>query len=131
MGKIVGIILLGGVAFVVLQQNRVIEWKNQATEKVNAAAKQNRLANEAAARLADLETLLNDPILQKNAPLKDKVTSALNGAQSALNEIQRTANQNDLGATISKLINKVLPGEDPQPTWLPPGMKLCPVDEQE
>ena len=126
MIRFFGIALLIGAAFVFFNRDKVTEFKRNAIETVNPAAKEKRLMDEIGANLNKLDALLAD----KNAKpetLKE-IASTINNAKQTLAELQQTNEKLDLGANLSNLIQKIVPlAEKASPTWLPPG-KECPTN---
>ena len=126
MVRILGIAILIGAALVFFNHDKVTEFKRNAIEAVNPAAKEKRLMREIEANLNKLDAILTD----KNSSLDrwKQIASTISSTKQTLTELQRTNEKLDLGANLSNLIQKIVPlTEKASPTWAPPA-KECPLN---
>lgn len=128
MAKILGVALLIGTVFLILNRDKIQEFKRNAIETINPAAKEKRLMGEIQDNINELDILLNTKNPLSSPEQAKKIASALNQTKQTLSELQQTNEKLDLGANLSHLIQKLIPLEDkPSPTWLPP-IKECPTN---
>ena len=120
MGKLIGVTILIAAALIILNRQKVEDYKQKIIETVNPAAKERRLLGELENSLAVLEKLsLAD---------KQKVSATLSNARSTLQELRDTNQKADLGANLSNLIQKIVPFDlKPSPTWLPSSKECKPI----
>lgn len=131
MGKIIGAVLLIGSALVFLNRQKIEEYKQKIIEVINPAAKERRLLGELETNLDQLDSSLTNlavggkSLVEAESDQK-KLNTAIANARSTLQELKETNKKNDLGASVSSLIQKIIPlSSKPSPTWLPPGQE-CP-----
>lgn len=121
MAKILGVALLIGTVFFILNRDKIQEFKRNAIETINPAAKEKRLMGEIQGNINELDTLLHTKNPLSTSEQAKKIGALLNNAKQTLSELQQTNEKLDLGANLSHLIQKLIPLEDkPSPTWLPP-----------
>lgn len=109
-------------------RQKIENFKQKIIETVNPAVKERRLLGELETELNQLDYFLNNPtaVNQKSLGGSDeqKTVLAINKARSALAELKETNKKNDLGASVSNLIQKIIPlNVQPSPTWLPSGQE--------
>ena len=126
MGKLVGFSILILAVLILVNKEKVADYKRRIIETVNPAAKEKRLITELESSLNELDSLLSGKISgqigKEGESVKTKVS--INNAKKVLEELREASRQNDLGANLSNLINKFIPLESkPSPTWLPPGQE--------
>ena len=126
MAKLIGFSILVIAALILINKERVADYKRKIIETVNPAAKEKRFIAELETSLKELDSLLSGKISGQTGEegISVKTKTALNNAKKALEELQEASHQNDLGANLSNLIQKFVPlGSEPSPTWLPPGQE--------
>lgn len=108
----------------------VKNWKQKSLEFFNPAVKEKRLLGNLNDQIAELNKVLNNTGLSEKERNK-KIGSILENAQSVVSEIEDLNEKGDLTATVTNLIQKILPkskeNASPDPTWVPPG--LIPITE--
>ncbi|HEY4484438.1 MAG TPA: hypothetical protein VI978_01810 [Candidatus Paceibacterota bacterium] len=121
MAKLIGFTLLIAAVLVVLNREKVENFKQSIIETVNPAVKEKRLIGELKNNLESLDALLSDKSTASKDEKIKKANIAISDAQKTLEELQQTNQKSDLGANLSNLIQKFVPlGSEPSPTWLPP-----------
>jgi len=125
MAKLIGFSILVIAALILINKERVADYKRKIIETVNPAAKERRLITELETSLNQLDSLLSGEPLEKASKEEIRKTkTAVNSAKKTLEELREASRQNDLGANLSNFINKFIPLEsEPSPTWLPPGQE--------
>ena len=126
MGKLVGFSILILAVLILVNKEKVADYKRRIIETVNPAAKEKRLITELESSLNELDSLLSGKISgqigEEGESVKTK--ASISNAKKVLEELRETSRQNDLGANLSNLINKFIPLESKtSPTWLPPGQE--------
>ena len=121
----IGFSILVIAALILINKERVADYKRKIIETVNPAAKERRLITELETSLNQLDSLLSGEPLEKASKEEIRKTkTAVNSAKKTLEELREASRQNDLGANLSNFINKFIPLEsEPSPTWLPPGQE--------
>lgn len=116
MGKLIGVTILIAAALVILNRQKIEDYKQKVIETVNPAAKERRLLGELENGLTNLDNLsLVD---------KQKVSTVLGHVKSTLQELKETNQKADLGANLSNFLQKIVPFDlKPSPTWLPPSQE--------
>lgn len=108
----------------------VKNWKQKSLEFLNPAVKEKRLLGDLNNQITELSKVLNNTGLSEKEKNK-KIGSILENTQSVVSELEDLNEKGDLTATVTNLIQKVLPkskeNTNPGPTWVPPG--LIPVTE--
>lgn len=121
MGRILGVTILVGGIFLMLNREKISEFKRNTIEAINPAVKEKRLIGEIRDNIDRLDAWLASPP-SNSFP---NIASVINQTKQTLSELQQTNEKLDLGANLSHLIQKVLPlAEKPAPTWSPP-VKGC------
>lgn len=125
MGKISLFIILVLAGLIILNKEKVSDYKKKIIEAVNPAVKEKRLLGELGSSLDQLENLLSGKEnLPSQGEVNKKAKTALNSFKKTLEELRETNEKTDLGASLSNLIQKFIPlVSEPSPTWLPPGQE--------
>ncbi|MBI2676518.1 MAG: hypothetical protein HYX21_00990 [Candidatus Yanofskybacteria bacterium] len=121
MAKFIGFTLLIAAVLVVLNREKVENFKQSVIETINPAVKEKRLIGELKNSLEGLDALLSDKSTASKDEKIKKANIAVSNARKTLEELQSTNQKSDLGANLSNLIQKFVPlNSEPSPTWLPP-----------
>ncbi|TSC75169.1 MAG: hypothetical protein G01um101444_15 [Parcubacteria group bacterium Gr01-1014_44] len=134
MVKIIGVVLLIGAGLVLLNREKIEDYKQRIIEIINPAVKEKRILGELEKNLDQLGLILTESAVSSNlnskslsASDKQKLSTAVSNAQIALQELKSANQKLDLGSNLSNLIQKLIPfSANPSPTWLPPG-QACPT----
>ena len=123
MGKLVGFSILILAVLILVNKEKVADYKRKIIETVSPAAKEKRLTIELESSLNELDSLLSGKISGQIGKEGEsvKTKASISNAKKVLEELREASRQNDLGANLSNLINKFIPLESkPSPTWFPP-----------
>lgn len=111
-----------------LNREKISEFRRNAIETINPAAKEKRLIGEIQNNLGRLNSLLTGQDIKSGSGTAKDVASIINRTKQTLFELQQTNEKLDLGANLSHLIQSLIPlAEKPSPTWAPPA-KECPTN---
>lgn len=127
MFRVGGFLIVILITLVFLNPQIFNNLKERSIEFVNPAVKEKRLLNDLSYQIEEFGNLANSE--EFSALSEDEkintISSFLGSHKSTLSEIEQLNEKRDLAATVSNLLQKILPGNktqlDPQPTWLPAG----------